>query len=74
VQRNLENKSYDRPPWPGHSKSLDDLVSAEKLGIKSGQGFYDYRDKSMEETLRLRDFKLLRLKRFLDEIKEDCRC
>ena len=70
VQRNLENKSYDRPPWPGHSKSLDDLVSADKLGIKSGQGFYDYRDKSMEETLRLRDLKLLRLKRFLDELEE----
>jgi len=70
VQRNLENRSYDRPPWPGHSKSLEDLVSAGKLGIKSGQGFYDYRDKSMEETLSLRDLKLLRLKRFLDELEE----
>jgi 3-hydroxybutyryl-CoA dehydrogenase len=69
VQRNLLNKSYERPPWPGHSKSLDALVAEGKYGVKSGQGFYDYRDKSMEETLRNRDIKLLRLKSFLDELK-----
>ena len=69
VQRNLENKSYQRAPWPGRSKSLDDLVSVGKLGVKSGQGFYDYRDKSLQENLRDRDIKILRLKRFLDELE-----
>ena len=70
VQRNLLNKSYERPAWPGHSESLDALVSEGKYGVKSGQGFYDYRDKSLEETLRERDIKLLRLKRFLDELEK----
>lgn len=70
VQRNLLNKSYERPSWPGHSRSLDALVAEGKYGVKSGQGFYDYRDRSMEETLRDRDIKLLRLKSFLDEMKK----
>jgi len=70
VQRNLLNKSYERPSWPGHSRSLDALVAEGKYGVKSGQGFYDYRDRSMEETLRNRDIKLLRLKSFLDEMKK----
>ena len=70
VQRNLENKSYERPPWPGHSKALDALVSEGNFGVKSGRGFYNYRDKSMEETLRDRDIRLLRLKQFLDEMEE----
>lgn len=69
VQRNLLNKSYERPPWPGYSKSLDALVAAGKYGVKSGQGFYDYRNKSMEQTMRDRDIKLLRLKSFLDKLK-----
>jgi 3-hydroxybutyryl-CoA dehydrogenase len=69
VQRNFENKSYERPPWPGHSKSLDSLVADGKLGVKSGQGFYDYRNQSMEETLRHRDIKIVRLKKFLDELE-----
>lgn len=70
VQRNLLNKSYERPSWPGHSKSLDALVAEGKYGVKSGQGFYDYRGKSIRETLRDRDIKLLRLKSFLDELTE----
>ncbi len=69
VQRNLENRSYQPAPWPGHSTSLDNLVSGGKLGVKSGQGFYDYRNKSIEETLRNRDIKILRLKRFLEELE-----
>jgi len=46
------------------------LVSEGKFGIKSGREFYDYQDKSMEETLRDRDIRLLRLKQFLDEVEE----
>jgi len=65
VQRNLQNKSYEQPPWSNNSKFLDALVSEGKLGVKSGQGFYDYRDKGIEETLKDRDTKLLQLKRFL---------
>lgn len=68
VQRNLQNQSYQRAPWTGVSTSLDELVSAGKLGVKSGQGFYDYRNKNMKETLQDRDVKILRLKKFLDEL------
>jgi 3-hydroxybutyryl-CoA dehydrogenase len=69
VQRNFQNKSYERPPWPGHSKSLDTLVADGRLGVKSGRGFFDYQNKGMEETLRNRDIKILRLKKFLDELE-----
>ena len=55
--------SEDKPP-----ETLKRLVDRGHLGVKSGRGFYDYSDKKMEEIMRDRDIKLIKLKNFLDII------
>lgn len=52
------------------SQIIDDMVEQGRFGVKSGQGFYDYRGKRMEEVLRERDLKLLKLREFLKELGE----
>lgn len=51
VVRDIEEKYYldsgeqrDKPPM-----LLDDMISREKLGVKSGQGFYTYPDPAFKE-------------------------
>jgi len=39
---------------------LSSQVEKGRLGLKAGKGFYDYDEKAVERTLRLRDSFLLR--------------
>ncbi len=70
VQRILKNKSYTPPPVKGRSEVVDSMVSQGRLGVKTGKGFYDYGDSPIEEILRNRDVKLLKLREFLTELGE----
>jgi len=70
AQRVLKNKSYTPPQVRGRSEVVDSMVSQGRLGVKTGKGFYDYGDSPIEETLRKRDVKLLKLREFLADLGE----
>ena len=68
VQRGLANKSYRPPEVRGRAEALDQQISQGRLGVKNGKGFYDYQGISVEEILKERDIKLLKLKDFLEKL------
>ena len=70
AQRVLKNKSYTPPEVRGRSDVVDSMVSQGRLGVKTGKGFYDYGDSPVEEILRKRDLKLLKLRKFLTDLGE----
>jgi 3-hydroxybutyryl-CoA dehydrogenase len=70
TQHALRNKSYVPPTVKGRSETIDSMVSNGRLGVKTGKGFYDYGDTPIEEILRERDLKLLKLKKFLSDLGE----
>ncbi|UCF82952.1 MAG: 3-hydroxyacyl-CoA dehydrogenase family protein [Desulfobacteraceae bacterium] len=70
AQKALRNKSYGPPPVKGRSGVVDSMVSQGRLGVKVGKGFYDYGDTPIEEILRERDLKLLKLRSFLFDLGE----
>jgi 3-hydroxybutyryl-CoA dehydrogenase len=70
AQKTLRNKSYGPPPVKGRSESVDSMVSQGRLGVKAGKGFYDYGNTPIEEILRERDLKLLKLRSFLFDLGE----
>lgn len=70
AQRVLKNKSYTPPPVRGRSEVVDSMVSQGRLGVKTGKGFYDYGGSPIEEILKKRDVKLLKLREFLTELGE----
>ena len=70
AQRVLKNKAYTPPEVRGRSDAVDSMVSQGRLGVKTGKGFYDYGDSPVEEILRKRDLKLLKLRKFLTDLGE----
>ncbi|MCD6299584.1 MAG: hypothetical protein J7L78_00205 [Dehalococcoidales bacterium] len=70
TQHILRNKSYVPPAVKGRSDAIDSMVSKGRLGVKTGKGFYDYGDSPIEEILKERDLKLLKLKEFLSDMDE----
>jgi len=70
AQKTLRNKSYGPPRVKGRSEVVDAMVSQGRLGVKTGKGFYDYGDIPIEEILRERDLKLLKLRSFLFDLGE----
>jgi 3-hydroxybutyryl-CoA dehydrogenase len=59
--RNLENPGFLEPPLDNRPKSLFDLVEKGHFGVKTGRGFYDYSDRKLEDVLKERDDKLLKV-------------
>ena len=59
--KNLQNKAFLEAPIDNEPKSLFSRVKKGHLGVKTGKGFYDYSDKTLEETLKERDSYLLKI-------------
>jgi len=59
--KNLQNKEFLEAPIDNEPKSLFSRVEKGHLGVKTGKGFYDYSDKTLEETLKERDSYLLKI-------------
>jgi 3-hydroxybutyryl-CoA dehydrogenase len=59
--RNLENPDFVEPPLDNRPKSLFDLVEKGHFGVKTGKGFFDYSGRKLEDVLRERDDKLLKV-------------
>ncbi len=57
----------DATPLDYKPKKLMELVEQGALGVKTGQGFYDYRGKNEAEVCHERDVRLLKLLKFLKE-------
>jgi 3-hydroxybutyryl-CoA dehydrogenase len=57
----------DSTPLDYRPRLLYDLVAQGHLGVKTGQGFYDYHGKSEAELAHARDVKLLKLLKILQE-------
>jgi len=52
------------------STTIQNLVKAGHLGVKTGKGIFDYSDKPMSETLKERDIKLIEIKKMLKSLGE----
>lgn len=70
TQKILSNRSYQPPMVSGQSTSVDRLIAQGKLGVKTGSGFYDYGGRSTEEIMKERDGKLIKLRKFLQDLGE----
>jgi 3-hydroxybutyryl-CoA dehydrogenase len=70
TQKILANAVYEPPPQQIRSKTVDQLVSRGRLGVKTSGGYYEYGDRSTEEIMKERDVKLLKLREFLKEMGE----
>lgn len=69
---NYRNHSYTMPENGDEMpKSLEALVDAGNLGIKTGKGFYDYADKDMEELKTKRDKQLFEVFQLAQKFMDD---
>ncbi len=68
VHQFMRNPSIDLVSEDKPSETLQELIDRDHLGVKTGRGFYDYSGKKMEEIMRDRDIKLIKLKNFLEGI------
>ena len=54
---------------PSFKVKIDSLLS--KLGLKTGRGFYDYENESIEEILRKRDRYFVRQWKLIQDLQRD---
>ncbi|RJR17162.1 MAG: 3-hydroxyacyl-CoA dehydrogenase family protein [Desulfobacteraceae bacterium] len=66
----LSNPSIELVNEDKPSRALNDLVGKGKLGVKTCQGFYDYRGENLQQLYHKRDRLLLRMRDVLNEIEE----
>lgn len=59
VANGLRNGTYQPAPAPGADNLVFRHAGQGELGVKSGEGFYRYRDRPYEEVLKQRDSQLL---------------
>lgn len=70
TQKIISNAAYESPPRRIRSRTVDQLVSEGKLGVKTGSGYHEYGGRSTEEIMKERDIKLIKLREFLKEMGE----
>jgi 3-hydroxybutyryl-CoA dehydrogenase len=58
---NLQSKAFVEAPIDNQPQSLVELMEKGELGVKSGKGFFDYRDRPLEQVLRERDTALIKV-------------
>jgi 3-hydroxybutyryl-CoA dehydrogenase len=56
---NLQNKAFVDAPVDDHPSGLAERVERGELGAKSGKGFFDYGERTLEEVLHERDAAML---------------
>ncbi|MCX5914486.1 MAG: 3-hydroxyacyl-CoA dehydrogenase family protein [Deltaproteobacteria bacterium] len=70
TQKVIRNADFEIAPQMTRSKTLDQLVAQGRMGAKNGKGFYEYGGRSPAEIMKERDIKLIKLKKFLQEVGE----
>ena len=73
VRKGIAGGSYQPPKNTGKTPVLDRLIAAGRSGVRSGAGFFDYGNTSVEKLFHARDLKLLRLKSHIEDLKDDDR-
>lgn len=68
---NFKNKSYAAPQWDNPPTTLQKLVDANELGIKTGKGFYDYAGVDLEALKAKRDKQLFEIFRVTKKFMSD---
>jgi 3-hydroxybutyryl-CoA dehydrogenase len=70
TQKVIRNADFEIAPQMTRSKTLDQLVAQGRMGAKNGKGFYEYGGRSTAEIMKERDIKLIKLRKFLQEMGE----
>jgi 3-hydroxybutyryl-CoA dehydrogenase len=68
MRRALANRTYEPPPHPGRSATVDALCAEGRTGVMAGRGFFDWGDRDPAELFRERDRRLIALKQALGRI------
>lgn len=59
--RNLLDENFFDPPLDNKPTALYSKIERGDLGVKSGKGFYDYRNRDITDVLKARDRNLLKV-------------
>lgn len=65
---NLMDSGLRNRAVPIDSVTLENLLKDGHIGVKSGKGFYDWKNKDPDDLAKKRDLKLLKIKNVLNEV------